>query len=188
MEIETDGAFALLPTQSRDVNPSFEFWQRHRKLFDDAGDLWLHVAGVSDLCQRFLAYVSADLYWVTRDGASPLAADAFAAGLLNYRAAREAEHDQSPGMVNFGSYRAFVDAILDHAAARLSSVMLLSGDDSWSAMAGEPLQPWLSRRSYGIVVLNRQFRDAREQQIRAAMGNYVRDRREADTIDFESLC
>ena len=187
MQIETDGAFALLPTQSRDVNPSYEFWQRHRKLFDDAGDLWLHVAGVSDLCQRFLAYVSADLYWVTRDGASPLAADAFAAGLSTYRAAQSAPLGTKPPSLNLDAHH-FLEGAVDHAAARLSSVMILSGDDSWSATAGKPLQPWLSRRSYGIVVLNRQFRDAREQQIRAVMGKYVRDRRDTDTIDFESLC
>ena len=181
MRIETDGTFALLPTQSRDVNPSYEFWQRHRKLFDDAGDLWLQVAGVSDLCQRILAYVSADLYWVTRDGASPLAADAFAAGLYSYRAAQAAPLDTKPLSLSLDAHN-FLEGVLDHAAVRLSSVMLLSGDDAWSAMAGEPLQPWLSRRSREVFVLNRQLRDDREQQIRAAMCNYVRDGRDANTV------
>ena len=139
--------------------------------------MWACVAGTPDLCQRFLLYVSTDLYWVTRDGASPIAFDAIAAGLLSYRAARDAQSKTAASNTSLDAYRAFVDAIVDHAATRLSSAILLSAWDVWSPATGEPLQPWLDRRSHDIAILHHLSGDAHEQRIRKALRDYVLDRR-----------
>lgn len=175
MPIGTDGAVSLLPPSSRYVNPLYQFWRQHRDLFDDANCLWAEVAGIPGLCQRLLAYVSTDLYWVTREGASPIVFDAFAAGLLSYRASRNDKAEKKSCTTSLDSYRAFVDAVLDHAAMRLGSIMLLNGRDSWSPATGTPLQPWLARQPDDMAVLRRSFGDAHEQRVRAAVRDYILD-------------
>ena len=78
MQTSADGTVTLLPPPSAYVNPIYEFWHRHPDLIDDATCLWDQSEQVPCLCQRFLVYLSTDLYWVTRDGASPIVFDAFA--------------------------------------------------------------------------------------------------------------
>lgn len=177
MSTDTGGAVALLPPPSQYVNPLYQFSRRHRELYEEISGLWLNVAGTPDLCQRFLAYVSTDLYWVTRDGASPIAFDAIAAGLLSHRAARNAQSKAAPSTACLNAYRAFVDAIVDHAATRLSSAILLSAWDVWSPATGDPLQPWLDRRSRDIAVLHHVSSDAQHQRIRMALRDYILHRR-----------
>ncbi|NJO35797.1 MAG: hypothetical protein HC869_24665 [Rhodospirillales bacterium] len=135
MQNPADGTVSLLPPPSEYINPLQEFQRQHQELFDDADCLWAQAEHVPWLCRRLMDYVSTDLYWVTRERASPIVFDAFAAGLLSYRAVRQVEPGQIPGTVSLDSYRAFVEAILDHAAARLSSIMLLDGQHVWSPAA-----------------------------------------------------
>jgi hypothetical protein len=177
MSRETGGAVALLPPPSQYVNPLYQFSRRHQELYKEISGLWACVAVAPDLCQRFLAYVSTDLYWVTRDSASPIAFDAIAAGLLRYRTARDAQSKSAPSTTSLDAYRAFVDATVDHAAARLSSAILLSAWDVWSPATGEPLQPWLDRRSRDIAVLHHLSGDAHQQRIRKTLRDYILDRR-----------
>jgi hypothetical protein len=173
MSTDTGGAVALLPPPSQYVNPLYQFSRRHRELYEEISGLWLNVAGAPDLCRRFLTYVSTDLYWVTRDGASPIAFNAIAAGLQSYRTACDVQSKAAPSTTSLDAYRAFVDTTVDHAATRLSSAILLSAWDVWSPATGEPLQPWLDRRSRDIAVLHHVSGDAHEQRIRKALRDYV---------------
>lgn len=185
MQTSADGAVSLLPPPSDYVNPLYQFWRRHRDLFDDANCLWIEAESIPALCQRFMAYVSADLYWVTRNDASPFAFDAFAAGLLSYRASRDAQFRKKPFTMSLDAYRAFVNAALDHAAARLSSVMLLGAQDAWSPATDTPLEPWLRQYSHDVAVLHRSFGDGHEQRIRTALRDYVLDRSDRRIFGLE---
>ena len=185
MQSQAVGAVTLLPPQSVCVNPVYEFWQRHGDLVDDAASLWGQSEQVPCLCHRFMVYLSTDLYWVTREGASPIVFDAFAAGLLSYRASRDAKVEKQAFTVSLGSYRAFVDGALDHAASRLSSVMLMDEQRVWSPAAGNPLQPWLAQQCRDIVVLRRSFGDDHQQRIRTVLRDYVLDRSDQRIVGLE---
>ncbi|MEZ5934838.1 MAG: hypothetical protein R3F54_23470 [Alphaproteobacteria bacterium] len=171
-----DGAVSLLPRPTRYVNPLYQFWRRHRDLFDDANCLWVQVESVPGLCQRFIDYVSTDLHWVTRVGAAPIAFDALAAGLLSYRASREEQFKKMPFTTSINAYVAFVNTALDQAAARLSLVTLSSGDAIWSPATGVPLQPWLDVRCSAVCVRQRPFDPAVEERARTALRDYVLSR------------
>ena len=185
MQPPADGAVTLLPPPSVYVNPLYEFWQRHGDLFDDATSLWGQSEQVPCLCHRFMVYLSTDLYWVTREGVSPIVFDAFAAGLLRYRASWDTKVEEQPCTVSLGSYRAFIDGALDHAASRLSSVMLMDEQRVWSPAAGTPLQPWLAQQCRDIVVLHRSFGDDHQQRIRTVLRDYILDRNDRRLVGLE---
>ena len=75
--------------------------------------------------------------------------------------------------MSIAPYRAFIDAALDHAAARLSSIMLLNQQRVWAPAAGKPLQPWLAQRRHDIAVLHRSFGDDHQQYVRTVLRDYV---------------
>lgn len=185
MQSPADGAVTLLPPPSVYVNPVYEFWQRHGDLVDDAASLWGQSEQVPCLCHRFMFYLSTDLYWVTRERASPIVFDAFAAGLWGYRASRDSKVEEQPCTVSLGSYRAFIDGALDHAASRLSSVMLMDEQRVWSPATGNPLQPWLAQQRRDIAVLHRSFGDDHQQRIRTVLRDYVLDRNDRRNVGLE---
>lgn len=185
MQTPVDGTVTLVPPSGAYINPLYEFWHRHPDLIDDATCLWDQSERAPCLCQRFLVYLSTDLYWVTRDGASPIVFDAFAAGLSSYRASQDAEVETEPCTVSLAPYRAFIDAALDHAAARLSSIMLMDEQRVWAPAAGKPLQPWLAQRRHDIAVLHRSFGDDHQQYVRTVLRNYVLERRDRWLDDLE---
>lgn len=154
----------------------WQFWRRHRELWDYGSWLMIEKPNVDILCRRMAAYVSPDLYWVTTQGSEPIVNAALAAGLDAYGSTSRRLRAGRIMIPDFRkTYGAFLDVALNHTAARLSQVKLSSPNALWMPAAGEPLRPWLEAQDGTIAVRNEKPDDQHVRRVREALIAFVLD-------------